>query len=359
MRKFEDVDVISTLRKIVDNNTLFYQTDFKYDAETLKEAAEGSHFYWMSRTSGTWLINDRDAHIRNTYDYNTWQYYSDTKYYGVKAFAVAVKENINGQPYGDIYELHYNKHREEIRQNSFNARTVDVTFKPTRWQERTTREIDVAEYNDNWRAIVNRYGEAESVRHNLSKEDESRLAEVLRGMRARREEEAVPVSAGSYIKEMVKERFHEYGYTRDDMVFTTPEDADTALKHLIPVHILNPDNTAEQAKKPKEIADALYGGKMFGMNGRDKKLLNFFKAGNTLADLPFSHADLTTIFYMALDKGKESVEDNEQRKALDNVIHVLDTVLFADDGCEADEIALERDLDGGMGDSEENEDIEP
>lgn len=36
---FVDVDVIATLQKIMEHNTDFYQTDFKYDMETLREAA--------------------------------------------------------------------------------------------------------------------------------------------------------------------------------------------------------------------------------------------------------------------------------------------------------------------------------
>jgi hypothetical protein len=348
MRVFKDVDIISALRKITENNTVFYQTDFKYDAETLRTAAEGSHFYWMSRKSGTWLFDDRDIHIRDTYAYNTWQYYIDAEYYGVRAFAVDVRENGGGRPYGDVYELNYTGHLEEVRESSFNATTVDVTFKPTHWQERVTREIDVTEYNNNWYAVINRYGEIESVRHNIGKEDEISLAEILAAARLKREEEAVPASVAGYIKEKVKERFRDYGYTRNDMAFTTPEDAFAALKHLIPVYILYPDSTAEQAKNTVDIDNAVYAGRMLGMGGRDKKLLGFFKAGNTLADLPFSHSELSEIFRMALDRGKENIEDDGQRKAVDGIIHVLDTILFADDGREATDIEIDQELDEGM-----------
>jgi hypothetical protein len=31
---------------------------------------------------------------------------------------------------------------------------------------------------------------------------------------------------------------------------------------------------------------------------------------------------------MAIDKGKENIEDENDRKAVDGIIHVLDTVLF-------------------------------
>jgi hypothetical protein len=105
MRVFKEVPIISTLRKIVENNNLFYKTDYAYDAETLGNAAEGSRFLWMSRTSGTWLFDERDVHIRDTYAYNTWQYYSDVKYYGVKAFAVEINNNEYEKPIGDIYVL--------------------------------------------------------------------------------------------------------------------------------------------------------------------------------------------------------------------------------------------------------------
>jgi len=348
MRVFKDVDILSALRKIVDNNNLYYKSDYEYDVEALKKAAEGSRFLWMSRSSGTYLFDERDAHIRNTYAHITWQYYTDAKYYGVKAFAVAVMGNDGGKPVGDIYELHYNKHMEEVRKNSFNAKTVDVTFKATHIYPETTRWLDVAEYNDLGSTLIRRYGEIESVRYNLSAEDDSRLAKILAGSRQRRDEEAVPASVAGYVRDMVKERFHEYGYTRDDMAFTTPEDAVAALRHLIPVYILHPDNTAEQAKTTVAVDNAVYDGLMFGMNERDKRLLNFYKAGNTLADLPFTHAELSAIFHMALDRGKENIEDEQQRKAVDGIIGALDTMLFSDDGRDAEQLEFDNELEEGF-----------
>ena len=347
MRKFEDVDIISTLRKIVDDNNLYYQSDFEYDADTLRTAYEGEHYLWLSRNAGTWLMHEHDAHIRNTYAYNTWQYYTDTKYYGVRAFAIEILKNEDEWPIGNIYELNYRKHVEEVRQNSFNAKTVEVVFKPTHLYPENTREFDVVEYNDNWRAIQDRYGQAENVKHILNVDDSRRLKEILREIRARREAEAEPASVGSYIKDIVKERFHDFGYTRDDMAFTTPEQAAGAISRQLPVYILRPDNTTEQAKTKKDVDNAVYDGLMFGMGGRDRKLLNFFMMGNTLADLPFSHAELSAIFHMALDRGKENIVDEQQRKAIDGIIKVCDTMLFSDDGRNADELEIDRELDGG------------
>jgi len=229
------------------HNDLFLQ-EIKYEHNSDK----GYPFLMEGTSNRLWLMPERDAHIRHTYAYNTCQYYTDTQYYGVKAFAVEIRSNDNGKPVGDIYELDYRKHIDEIRRDSFNAKTVDVKFKPIHWEKEataTTRTFDVAEYNDNRLAIVDRYGEVENVRHNISGEEEILLAETLDNFKRQREKEARLANINEYVREMVKERFHEYGYTRDDMVFTTPENAYEAIKHRIPVYILYPDNSAEGAYK--------------------------------------------------------------------------------------------------------------
>ena len=312
----------------------------------LKEAAVGSRFLWMSRYSGTWLVPERDAHIRNTEAYNTWQYYADSKYYGVKAFALELKSNDGVKPSGDIYELHYKKHIEEVKKSSFSAQTVDVTFKPAHWEKGaapTTRTFDVAEYNDSRCAIINRYGPAESIRHNLSSEDEVTLAGILDGFKMQYERESIPANVNAYVQEMVKERFHEYGYTRGDMVFTTPEDAYAAIKHRIPVYILHPGNGAEEAADREHINNAIYSGRIFGMGERDKRLLDFFAAGNILANLPFTRDELKEMLFMALDKGKENIADAKDRCTVDGVISVLDKILFAAES--KDESTLEQDCE--------------
>ncbi len=124
MRVFQEADIIPALRRIVENNNLFYPTDFNYDAEELKDAAEGGRYLWLSHKSGTMLYKERDAHITNHEAYYSWQYYSDTQYYGVKAFAVEVTENEGGRPFGNIYELNYNQDREAISRSSFIPRGI-------------------------------------------------------------------------------------------------------------------------------------------------------------------------------------------------------------------------------------------
>ena len=65
---FRNVDVLETLQKIMEHNTSFFQTDFAYDREMLREAAGDRnaprHFLWMSRKGGTWCFPERSVHIR-------------------------------------------------------------------------------------------------------------------------------------------------------------------------------------------------------------------------------------------------------------------------------------------------------
>ena len=346
MRKFENVNIISSLRKIVDSNNLYYKSDYeKYDVNTFKEAAEGSHFLWISRTSGTCLFDERDVYIRNTYAHQSWRYY-DTELYGIKAFAVTIRGNSGGNPFGDIYELDYEKHKRDVEQNSFNANTVDVAFQQKHGSTQTIHRFDIVEFDNLRRAIVQRYGAIETIHYNLA--DERSLTEILIEIRAQREAEAVATNINSYIREMVTDRFHKYGYMRNDMAFSTPEDAYGALKHHIPVYVLYSDDTAVQAKHSIDVDNAVYEGRKLGMSGRDKKLLNYFTAGNTLADLPFSHAELSAIFHMALDKGKDGIQDEQQRKAIDGIIKALDTMLYVDDWRDWAELELNRGFDEGM-----------
>jgi len=143
-----------------------------------------------------------------------------------------------------------------------------------------------------------------------------------------RDENAIPAKIEKYVAEMVKERFHKYGYTQDDMVFTTPTDADNAVKFGIPIYALHTDNIKELIADKKVINDHTYSGGIFGMGGRDKQLLNFLVAGNSFADLLFNRDELKAIFFMALEKGKDNVTDEHDKRTIDNIIHVLDKTLF-------------------------------
>lgn len=52
MQKFENVDLLDCLKKIVNLNTQHYQTDFEYDIQAIQAAAnsdvaEDKHLLWV------------------------------------------------------------------------------------------------------------------------------------------------------------------------------------------------------------------------------------------------------------------------------------------------------------------------
>ena len=105
--KFEDVDIIGALRKIMLHNTQNYQSDFEYDIRMLTGAAQSGtanrSFLWMSRDNGTWCFPARDVYIRNTPSNHTWSYYSYLD--SVKAFWIELNGVKNGVVNGNIVEL--------------------------------------------------------------------------------------------------------------------------------------------------------------------------------------------------------------------------------------------------------------
>lgn len=146
---FEGVDVIATLKKIMEHNTDFYQTDFRYDVEKLREAAEdrGGYrsFFWLTRKNGTWCFPERDVYIHSTNAANTWMYYGGCRDENVKAFWIELKrmEGDDQKIIGDIVEMDYQKHLDYLCTHSFAPAYVEVVFK----SPNDVRTFTYQEYN--------------------------------------------------------------------------------------------------------------------------------------------------------------------------------------------------------------------
>jgi len=254
---------------------------------SLQKAAEDSHgsrhFLWLSRGCGTWCFEERDVYIRNTHAFNTWDYYNNFSE-NVKAFAVEI-ESLQGKTVvGHVFELDYKAHIEDIRKNCLNAHAVEVVFKHSDNSSGNIRKFDIDEYNSAWYSIGQRYGQIEALRYEL--DNEYQLQDILYQARQVRILNSVAGNLDQYIGEMVKGRFHSYGYTRDDMVFTTPKDAFDALERKVPIYMLSDDNTKEHVISTDEISYHIFHKGIFGMTPEDKRLLEYLLA------LPENRAEL-------------------------------------------------------------------
>lgn len=328
--RFEKVNVIETLRTIMLHNTEHYQSDFEYDIARLQKAAEdsrgGRHFLWLSRGFGTWCFEERDVYIRNTHAFNTWDYYNHSSE-NVKAFAVEIEALQDKAVVGHVFELDYKMHIEDVRKNCFNAQSVEAVFKHPDSNNGYIRKFDIDEYNTNWYSIGQRYGEIETLRYQVG--DEQRLQDVLCKARQLRILNTTAGNLEEYIAAMVKERFHSYGYTRDDMVFTTPGDVFDALEHKVPVYMLSKDNIREPVTSTDEISYHIFHKDIFGMAPEDKRLLEYLLAlPENRAEL-FNWTELNQIYTLAIAAGQSGDLDKTALKTLEAIVYKLDRVLPA------------------------------
>lgn len=326
--RFENVNIIEALRKIMLHNTEHYQSDFEYDIASLQKAAEDSqgsrHFLWLSRGCGTWCFEERDVYIRNTHAFNTWDYYNNSSE-NVKVFAVEI-ESLQGKTVvGHVFELDYKAHIEDVRKNCLNAHAVEVVFKHPDSSNGYVRKFDIDEYNNAWYSIGQRYGEIEALRYEL--DNEYQLQDILNRARQERVLGSVPGNLDQYIGEMVKGCFHSYGYTHDDMVFTTPKDAFDALEHRVLIYMLSDDNTKEPVISTDEISYHIFHKGIFGMTPEDKRLLEYLLAlPENRAEL-FNRTELQQIYTLAIAAGQSGDLDKAALKRVETLVYKLDKVL--------------------------------
>lgn len=69
--KFENIDLVDALRRIMDIHTQNYKEDFELDAGLLHSLAgsqspEDKHLLWMSRPNGTYLLPEREVYSSTT-----------------------------------------------------------------------------------------------------------------------------------------------------------------------------------------------------------------------------------------------------------------------------------------------------
>lgn len=228
---FENVDVIATLKEIMEHNTDFYQTDFQYDVEKLREAAEDRggcrNFFWLTRKNGTWCFPERDVYIQSTNAANTWAYYGGCGDENVKAFWIELgrMEGDDQKIIGNIVEMDYQKHLDYLSTHSFAPAYVEVVFK----SPNNVRTFTYQEYNQNWQSISQRYGTVERVKFLV--ENQTELARAVISARSLIWEATKPMGLTDYIDRLEHDRLHDYGYTADDVQRIGPMDAEKAVKH--------------------------------------------------------------------------------------------------------------------------------
>ena len=133
MRKFENVDIINSLRRIMNINTEHYKNDFFLDVDTihtaaLSDSAEDKYLLFMSRLNDTYCSCETDVFTKDTSAYNTWTYYGEQAHDNIIAYAIKITGFENEVIKGNLYELDYLQHFREVIEKSIPADNYTLIY---------------------------------------------------------------------------------------------------------------------------------------------------------------------------------------------------------------------------------------
>ena len=95
--RFEDVDLLGALSRIVDLHTQHYKEDFDLDKELISKLAvsdrsEDKQLLWMSRPCGTYTLREREVYLDGSHENKVWRFYQEQTNDPVLAYAISLKE---------------------------------------------------------------------------------------------------------------------------------------------------------------------------------------------------------------------------------------------------------------------------
>lgn len=133
MQKFENVDILKSLKAIMQTHTEHFQSDFDIDVTTLKQAAksqnpENKKYLWLCRPAGTWCLRERDTFIKGTREHNTFCFYAEQTRDKILAYTVELTGIEKGRVTGNLYELDYQKHYEHVKAASVPAGDTKLIY---------------------------------------------------------------------------------------------------------------------------------------------------------------------------------------------------------------------------------------
>ena len=153
MQKFENVDILKSLKAIMQTHTEHFQSDFDIDVKVLKQAAkspnpEDKKYLWLCRPAGTWCLRERDTFIKDTREHNTFCFYAEQTRDKILAYAVELTGIEKGRVTGNLYELDYQKHYKHVKDASVTPGDTKLIYeKGERTQEAGKRITGDADPN--------------------------------------------------------------------------------------------------------------------------------------------------------------------------------------------------------------------
>lgn len=201
--KFENVDVLDALRRIMDRHTKHYKEDFDLDRQIIARLAqspdpEDKHLLWMSRPMGTHCFRERDAFLLDSHEHKTWKFFDEQTNDPILAYAVELTGTEGGYICGTLHSLDYHAHVERLRSLALPTAQATVWFAdgacfriPYDTRRREIRELQET------------HGELTAIRN--EPEHDGELAVILRRERFKRDYHAIPGDLDKHIGSLDRE----------------------------------------------------------------------------------------------------------------------------------------------------------
>ena len=176
--KFENIDLVDALRQIMDIHTQNYKEDFELDAGLLHSLAdsqspEDKHLLWMSRTSGTYLLPEREVYVEDSFENKVWEYYHEQTSDPILAYAVEITGKEGGKVKGNLIELDYDAHVDRVQKLTVAVEKMAVTF-----EDNATFYLPFRSYRREAIPLEEKHGEIVSI--NYLPENAKELDMILR-----------------------------------------------------------------------------------------------------------------------------------------------------------------------------------
>lgn len=186
MKRYENVDIIAALGKLVEQRVEHFKEDFDIDKNILRQAAKSTDsadktLLWMCRTNGTHCLRESEAFIRDTRDHNTFRFYDEQTREEVAARVVVPKALVGDKVMGDLFEINYREHVAKVAKESISPLCVKLTF-----EDGFVAEAPPRSYIEQARQHVSEHGKVEAI-HTIPQDQvaHAALLSQLRNQRSR------------------------------------------------------------------------------------------------------------------------------------------------------------------------------
>lgn len=200
--KFEDMEILDALSKIMELHTKHYKDDFDLDKELIAKLAVSEHtedrrLLWMSRPCGTYTLRERDVYLQDSHENKVWNFYYEQTKDPILAYALNLKEIRNGKVTGDIYPLDYGVHVERTKLLTCPITQVTVFF-----EDGASVVLPYASRRQKMNELMPEHGVPKSMYY--APESERELSLILSWERLKREHHASPGNFMEYLEKLEK-----------------------------------------------------------------------------------------------------------------------------------------------------------